>query len=74
MNAMAYYWANVMVLYSTFDAKEAKPYRNRLKALGYMNNYAITSRALTVKKFYKAFGFDMTILLLKFLGKIKKRQ
>ena len=74
MNAMAYYWANVMVLYSTFDAKEAKPYRNRLKALGYMNNYAITSRALTMKKFYKAFGFDMTILLLKFLGKIKKRQ
>lgn len=74
LNAMAYYWANVMVLYSTFDTTEAKPYKNRLKVLGYLNKYAITSRAISMKKFYNTFGFDMTILLLKLMGKIKKRQ
>ena len=74
LNAMAYYWANAIVLYSTYDSKVVKPYKKRLKALGYLNKYAITSRALTMKKFYKTLGFDMVILLLKILGKIKKRQ
>lgn len=74
MNTMAYYWANVFVLYSTYDNKVAKPYKKRLKSLCYLNQNAITSRALTMKRFYKILGFDMTILLLKVLGKIKKRQ
>lgn len=74
MNTMAYYWANVFVLYSTYDSRVAKPYRKHLKSLCYLNQYAITSRALTMKKFYSFLGFDMTILLLKVLSKIKKRQ
>lgn len=74
MNTMAYYWANVFVLYSTYDSKVVKPYNKQLKSMCYLNQYAITSRALTMKKFYSLLGFDMTILLLKVLGKIKKRQ
>ena len=73
-HAMAYYWANVLVLYSQYSSKVAKPNKERLKQVSYLSKYAITSRALTMKKFYNLLGFDMTILLLKVLGKIKKRQ
>ena len=74
MNAMAYYWANLLVLYSSYDSKVVKKYKKQVKSLCYLQQYAITSRALTMKKFYNLLGFDMTILLLKVLGKIKKRQ
>lgn len=74
MHAMAYYWANLLVLYSSYDSKVVKKYKKQVKSLCYLQQYAITSRALTMKKFYNLLGFDMTIMLLKVLGKIKKRQ
>lgn len=74
MNAMAYYWANTLVLFSSYDSKVVKEYKKQVVALNYLKDYSITSRALTMKKFYSLLGFDMTILLLKVLSKIKKRQ
>lgn len=74
MNAMAYYWANLLVLYSSYPSNAVSQYKSQVKALIYLHKYAITSRALTMKNFYSLLGFDMTVLLLKVLGKIKKRQ
>lgn len=72
MNAMAYYLANTMVLYSSYSAKVTKPFKERFKKQMYLFQYAISSRALTVKIFYNLLGFAMTINLLKLMSKLKK--
>lgn len=74
MKVMAYYYANDLILYAGFPRKIATPYRNRFKAKSFILDYAATPRAIQVKKFYAALGFDMTILALKVLLKFKKRQ
>lgn len=74
MSVMAYYYPNLLILYSNREGEVAKPNRERVKSLSYLQQYAITSRALTVRKFYKVLGFDMTVALLRLLSRIKKRQ
>ena len=74
LSVMAFYYANDLILYSGYPSNVSKPYRDRMKAQSYLLEYAITSRAKTVKIFYKMFGFDITILLLKVLSKLKTRQ
>lgn len=74
MNALAYYFANILVLYSRYDNSTIRGYRKQVMDLSYIQEHAITSRALTIKKFYSFLGFDITILLLKIFGKIKKQQ
>lgn len=74
LSVMAFYFANDLILYSNYPSSVSKVYRNRLKAQSYLLDYAITSRALIVKKFYKLFGFKITVLLLKVLSKLKTRQ
>lgn len=74
LSVMAYYYANNLILFTSYSYQVAKPYKQRLKALSYMLDYAKTPRALAVGKFYKLFGFNITILFLKLLSKIKKHQ
>lgn len=74
LNVMAYYFANHLVLYSGYPQKVSAPYKKRFKAQSYLLDYAVTPRALTVKKFYKLLGFDITILLLRILAKLKTRK
>lgn len=73
-HVMAYYYANDMILYSGYDRKVRKPYRERMKTASWLLNYSITPRALTVRKFYKVFGFGITVMTLRILGKLKTRQ
>ena len=74
MNTMAYYWANTMVLYAMYDKKFVCEYKQNLKEMCYLSAYAVTSRAVIVKRFCKWIGFDMTIFFLKTLNRLKKRQ
>ena len=74
LSVMAFYYANDLILFAGYPTSVSKPFKNRLKAQNYLLDYAITSRALTVKKFHKVLGFDLTILLLKVLSKLKTRQ
>lgn len=74
MRVMAYYYANDMILFSGYPRKVSKPYKKRFKAQAQLLDYAVTPRALTVRKFYRVFGFDITILLLRILSKLKTRQ
>ena len=74
MSVMAFYYANAMVLFSGYDKKLSAPYKDRMKAMSYLQNYAVTPRAKIIKRFYKLFGFDVTIYLLKILANLKTRQ
>ena len=74
MNTMAYYWANTMVVYAMYDKKIVCEYKQNLKEMCYLSAYAVTSRAVIVKRFCKWIGFDMTIFFLKTLNRLKKRQ
>lgn len=74
MQVMAYYYANDMILFSGYPQEVSKPYKKRFKAQSYLLDYAVTPRALTVRKFYRVFGFDITILFLRILSKLKTRQ
>lgn len=74
MSVMAYYFANSLVLFTSYPATQTAPYRARLKSRSFLQDYAVTPRALTIKKFYKLLGFDITVFLLKIMAKIKTRQ
>lgn len=73
-SVIAYYYGNDMVLFSSYSVKFSAPYKKRFKELAYLLDYAVTPRAMTIRKFYKFLGFDITILLLKLLAKIRRRQ
>ena len=74
MSVMAFYYGNVMVLFSSFDKKVSTPYKDRMEAMSYLQNYAVTPRAKIIKRFYKLLGFDATVFLLKILANLKTRQ
>ena len=74
MSVMAFYYANALVLFSGYDKKESAPFKERMKAMSYLQNYAVTPRAKIIKRFYKLLGFDATVFLLKILANLKTRQ
>lgn len=74
LSVMALYFANDLILYAGYPSNVSRPYRDRLKAQSYLLDYAVTSRALTIRMFYKVLGFKITVLLLKVLSKLKTRQ
>ena len=71
---IAYYYANDLILYTSYSAKIARPYKARLKNQNHFLQYARTPRAITLRRFYKLFGFDITVLVLKVLAKLKTRK
>ena len=72
MSVLARYYANLLVLYTRFDKKETEPYYGQVKALGYLLQFSVTSRAKTVKFFHAVFGLRITLFLLGILNKIKR--
>ncbi len=71
---LAYYCANDLILYAGYPFKVSKPYKKLLKASCWLLDYAVTPRAKFVRKFYRVFGFDITIIALKLLAKLKTRK
>lgn len=69
--ALAFYYANLMIVYSRVSDKDKKKEKKNIKALSYVLDYSKDARSLVVKKFYKLFGFELTILALKILDKVK---
>lgn len=72
MSVLAYYYPNLMIIYSNSKKDFATKFKNRIKDLSYLFDYAESSRAQVVGKVYGLLGFDITILLLKMLLSIKK--
>lgn len=73
-SVLAYYYANTLILFSGYPVRVSRQYRERLKAQSSLLDWAITPRALMIRKFYRIFGFDFTTFVLKILSKLKKRQ
>lgn len=68
---LAKYYSNLFISYSRVKDKRKKTLRKRLKAISPLLMYANSSRPLTVKKFYRVFGFSLTVLTVSVLDKIK---
>lgn len=74
MSTMGYYWANTMILYSSYSCVDVSSYKKDLVKLSVLKKFAITKRALSIRFIYNLLGFNLTIILLKLIGKIKKSQ
>lgn len=72
LGALAKYYANMFVVYSRLKDKDKKNYKKRIKSLSYLLNYGLSQRPLQIRKYYKMFGFNGTVMLLKIYDKIKK--
>lgn len=71
---MAYYYANDLILYTSYSADQVKPYKIRLKNQSNLLQYAKTPRARAIKRFYNLLGFDITVFSLKIIAKLKTRK
>ena len=71
---LAYYCANDLILYSGYPSNVSRPYKQQLKDACWLLDYAVTPRAKLVRKFFRILGFDITVVALKILAKLKKRQ
>lgn len=74
MAVMAYYYANVLILFSGYPPRESLPYQDRIKALSHLLDAATTPRAKFIARFYKVLGFKITVLALRVLSRLKTRQ
>lgn len=74
MKVMAYYYANDLILFSGYPAKQVRSYKEQMKAQSYLLQYAVTPRAKLMRLFYRFFGFSMTIIALRILSRAKRRQ
>lgn len=71
-SVLARYYANMLVLYTRFPSKEAKPYYPRIKALKYLLKYSKTKRAKIIRLTSSIVGLKLALFALKLLSKIKR--
>ena len=69
--SLAKYYSNLFVVYSRLKDSNKKQYKKRIKNLSWLLKYSVSKRPKTVAKIYKIFGFDITVLGLKILDRIK---
>lgn len=65
LGSLAKYYSNLLIVYSRLKDKNKKNYKKRIKALSWLLKCSMSKRPQTVAKFYKLFGFDITVLLLR---------
>ena len=69
--SLAKYYSNLYVVYARLQDKNKKQYKKQIKALDWLWQYSLSHRPKMVAKIYGVFGFELTILLLKILDRIK---
>lgn len=69
--SLAKYYSNLYVVYARLKDKNKKHYKKQIKALDWLWQYSLSHRPKMVAKIYGVFGFELTILLLKILDRIK---
>lgn len=72
LSSLAKYYSNLLVVYMRVDDKEKKQQKQTLKDLSWLLEYSRSKRPKMVAKVYRLFGFDMTIMMLNLLDKLKK--
>ncbi len=71
LSSLAKYYSNLFISYSRVRDKRKKTLRKRLRAISPLLNYANSKRPLLVKKFYRVFGFSLTVFTVSLLDKIR---
>jgi len=69
--SLAKYYSNLLVAYSRLKDDKKKSCKDRIKKLDWLFDYSMSKRPKTEAKFYRVLGFNLTILFLKLLDKIK---
>lgn len=68
---LAKYYSNLLINYGRIKGKDRKKLRKRLKSLSPLLEYSSSSRPRTVRKFYRLFGFNLTVIAIGLLDKIR---
>ena len=69
-NSMGKLYANLLILYSK-SAEHRKKYKHRMKKMSFLLD-STNPRARIINKAYKVLGFNLTILILGLISKIKR--
>lgn len=68
---LAKYYSNLLIVYSRIIDKQKVSYKSKLIELVWLLNYGMTNRPRKINTVYKMLGFDITILILKIIDRIK---
>lgn len=69
---LAKYYSNLLINYSMLSIKDRRKLKSRLKSISDLLKFAQSKRPKTVAKFYRCFGFTLTVTAISFLDKIKR--
>lgn len=69
--SLAKYYSNLLVVYMRLSDSQKKYYKKRIKKLDWLLKYSMSHRPKIVSKIYKTVGFDLTIVALKIMDRIK---
>lgn len=70
--SLAKYYSNLLVAYSRLNDPSKKSCKARIKTLDWLFDYSMSKRPKSEARIYKLLGFNMTVLALQVLDKIKK--
>lgn len=71
LGSVAKLYCNLLIGYSAFKGKEKKQEYSKLKKLSFLFKYDVNPRVATFNKVYKIFGFDITMLCLEIVCKVR---
>lgn len=72
LGSLAKYYSNLLVVYMRVNDKEKVALKKTLKELSWLLEYSSSKRPKMVAKVYCLLGFDITILMLNILDKVRK--
>lgn len=71
LSTLAKYYSNLFISYNRVKDKDRKKLRKRIRAIAPLLDYASSHRPLMVRKFYRIFGFSLTLFTIGVLDGIK---
>lgn len=72
--SLAKYYSNLFVVYARLKDRRKKKCKESIKNLDWLLKYSMSRRPKIVAKIYRIMGFDMTILALQIMDKIKRSE
>lgn len=69
--SVAKLYCNLLIAYTSFSDKAKKEHYKKLKSLSFLFKYNLNPRVSLLGKIYKILGFDLTMLALKIICKVR---
>ena len=73
LGALSKYYCNLLITYNRVADKGKKEYKKTIKELAWLLDYGVSKRPLMIKKAYKTLSFNLMMLMLNTLDRIKKQ-